>query len=114
MDEFGLDELKRIRSLLDSVDDITVLRNMVDLEINNRESTVNQKFTLEMLERLEILSKREIELLKVNHISNLEELIACDLDSLIGVKISDISKFQWVREFYDLRSLVEEDHYGKS
>ena len=45
MDEFGLDELKKIRSLLDCVDDITVLRNMVDLEINNRESTVNQKFT---------------------------------------------------------------------
>jgi hypothetical protein len=114
MDEFGLDELKKFRSLLDCVDDITVLRNMVELEIKNRESTVNQKFTLEMLERLEILSKREIELLRVNHISNLEELIACDLESLIGVRISDISKFKWVREFYDLRSLVEEDHYGKS
>ena len=110
MDEFGLDELKKIRVLLDSVDDIFILRNIIDLEIKRRESTVNQKFTLEMLERLEILNRREIELLRINQINNLEELIDCDIDSLIGVRVSDISKFKWVRDFYDLRGMVG---YGK-
>ena len=32
------------------------------------------------------------------------------VDSLIGVRVSDISKFKWVRDFYDLRGMVG---YGK-
>ena len=66
---------------------------------------------MEMFLRLNIFDPWELKVVQSNHISNLQELIDCNLDELVGITPSIKEGLEWVRTFYDMRSLEEKKQH---
>ena len=118
---FGLtsltkEELKKFYKMIDEYDDIQSLkRDVLCLleEKNLAKKSINERFNIALMKKLQLFDSHQFHVLEQNRISNLQQLMDCDLDSLVGVTPSMKREFDWVRKFYDLRSLVEEDSIQK-
>ena len=67
---------------------------------------------MDMFIKLQIFDPWEFKVIRDNHISNLQELIDCNLDGLVGITPSIKQGLEWVRTFYDMSSIEEKK--GKS
>ena len=57
---------------------------------------------MDMFIKLQIFDPWELKVVRKNNINNLQELIDCDLDSLIGITPSIKEGLDWVRKFYNM------------
>ena len=110
-DSFSLDELKKMKKVVDSFDDVDSLKNSLSCfidEMEKKKSNINERFDLALMVRLQIVDPFQLKVLKNNMIHNIQELIDCDLDSLVGITPSMKKEFDWIRKIYDLRGMVED------
>lgn len=105
LEDFSLDDLIFLQEFVQDKD----CSKKIDTLIQKRQNknSINERFTLELCRKLEIFDPWEFHVLKINHIHNMQELIDCDLDSLIGITPSIRDGLEWCRSFYDLRSMVK-------
>lgn len=107
--DMKLDELKRVQDIVSQYGSMEELKHDLDSTISTREKektkSLNVRFNMEMFLRLNIFDPWELKVVQSNHISNLQELIDCDLDELVGITPSIKQGLEWVRTFYDMRSL---------
>ena len=107
----GLEELKRMERLISEYDDIDALkvdiRGLIMRKEKEASKKLNVRFDLEMMIRLNVLDPWELNVVKSNHIANLQELIDCNLDQLVGITESIKQGLEWVRAFYDMSSMEE-------
>jgi hypothetical protein len=79
------------------------------INLKENESNFNLRFNMDMFIRFQIFNSYELEILKINGINNLQELIDCDLRSLIGMNEAIYEKLDWARKFYDMRGFTKKD-----
>ncbi len=107
--DMKLDDLKRMRKIVSQYGSMEELKHDLDSTISTREKektkSLNVRFNMDMFLRLQIFDPWELKVVQSNHISNLQELIDCDLDELVGITPSIKEGLEWVRTFYDMRSL---------
>ena len=107
--ELKLSELKKLQMVISQYSDMEELKRDLDIIISTRETekktSLNIRFNMEMFEKLRIFDPWEFQVIKNNHINNLQELIDCNLDELKGITPSIKEGLDWVRKFYDMRSL---------
>ncbi len=103
---YSLDELKKFSLLLESFESIDILLKSVTNEIKKREdeknSSLNVRFTMDMFKKYNMFYPDELRVLEINCIRNLQDLIDCDLNSLVGITESIKEKLEWTRSFYDM------------
>ena len=106
-----LEELKKMQQIISQYGSMEELKHDLDSTISTREKektkSLNVRFNMEMFLRLNVFDPWELKVIQSNHISNLQELIDCDLDSLVGITPSVKSGLEWARKFYDMSSLEE-------
>ena len=114
---FKLDDLKLFVSLIEQFDNKDEMLNALFSEINRREKenklSLNVRFDIEMIKRLNLFYPDELRVLEINKINNIQDLIDCDLDSLIGITESIKEKLEWARKFYDMSGLEDEKKTNK-
>ena len=116
LDSFSLEELKRIKKIISSYEDIGDFRKDLSFFIQEEEqkrNNINESFDLALMERLHVVDPFQLKVLKNNSILNLQALIDCDLDSLVGITPSMKRELEWIRSFYDMRSMVEKPNQKK-
>ncbi len=106
LDKFTYDELKLFEKLLLSYDDIDDLKKEVSSYVEKieeeRKVSLNVRFNMDMFVQLQIFDPWEFRVIRENNINNLQELIDCNLDDLVGITPSIKSGLEWVRDFYDM------------
>ena len=114
---FKLDDLKLFVSLIEQFDNKDELLKTLLSEIKSREDerkqSLNVRFDIEMIKRLNLFYPDELKVLEINNINNIQDLIDCDLDSLIGITESIKEKLDWARKFYDMSGLEDEKKTNK-
>ena len=114
---FKLDDLKLFVSLIEQFDNKDEMLNALFSEINRREKenklSLNVRFDIKMIKRLNLFYPDELRVLEINKINNIQDLIDCDLDSLIGITESIKEKLEWARKFYDMSGLEDEKKTNK-
>ena len=109
LDRFNLEDLKEIHSFISQYSEMGELRNDLDFVISSREKektkSLNQKFDLDMMLKYQIFTYEALQVILANSITNLQDLIDCDLDQLEGITPSVKRELNWIRSFYDMRSL---------
>lgn len=108
---FSLEDLKLCLSLIESFESKDDMHNALIAEIKRREEfnkvSLNVRFDIALMKKLNIFYPDELNVLIVNNIKNLQELIDCDLYSLVGITESIKEKLNWARYFYDMRTPLE-------
>ena len=114
---FKLDDLKLFVSLIEQFDNKDELLKTLLSEIKSREDerkqSLNVRFNINMIKKLNLFYPDELRVLEINNINNIQDLIDCDLDSLIGITESIKEKLDWVRKFYDMSGLEDEKKTNK-
>lgn len=118
LENLDLKSLKKLKSIVSDFDSIESLISQIDSRISSledvRKDSLNVRFNLEMFIRLKIFDPSEFKVIRDNNINNLQELIDCDLDSLVGITPSIKEGLSWVRSAYDMSSFEEdEEHHVK-
>ena len=109
-----LKDLKKFVSQYDSLGDLLYdLDSIISTKQEDEEKSLNVRFDMAMFKKLNMFEPREMQVLVDNNINNLQELIDCDLDSLVGMLPSIKEKFLWIRQFYDMTSLDNGGHVYK-
>jgi len=112
-----LKELKDLKKFIDQFYSMEELKDELDYTISTKqkdqEKSLNSRFDMAMFKKLNMFEPREMQVLVDNNITNLQELIDCDLDSLVGMLPSIKEKFLWIRQFYDMDSLNNGGHKFK-
>lgn len=112
IDQFSLEELKDIQGLLESYqsqeDLLSVLKDRIHEIEEKQKDRLNVRFNMDMFIKLRIFDPSEFKVIKENHIMNLQQLIDCDLDQLVGITPSVKQGLEWVRTWYDMSSLEED------
>ena len=88
LSSFSLSQLEEIQEFLWEYSDLRSMREVVQKRIQekkNKEKSINEHFTIDLMERIHIFNSVQLQVLKKNQITNLQQLIDCDLDSLIGI-----------------------------
>lgn len=110
-------DLVGLREYVSGFKDIESLTREIDTLIKKRKankSNLNIRFNMDMFIRLKIFDPSEFKVIRDNNINNLQELIDCDLDSLVGITPSIKEGLSWVRSAYDMSSFEEdEEHHVK-
>ena len=100
-------ELKKLRDIVNEFDDIDSLKEVIDSKIENKEKTKgissNIRFNMEKFIEWQIFDPFELKVIKDNNINNMQELIDCDLDSLVGITPSVKIGLWRKRGYYDMR-----------
>ncbi len=106
MEKLSTEELEHFLSIVGNYDNINDLSNSLVMEISKRKEeeskSLNVRFNMELFEELQIFDPWEFKVIKDNHINNLQELIDCNLDSLVGITQSTKQGLDWARHFYDM------------
>lgn len=107
IDRLSYQELKKLRDIVNEFDDIDSLKEVIDSKIENKEKTKgissNIRFNMEKFIEWQIFDPFELKVIKDNNINNMQELIDCDLDSLIGITPSVKIGLWRKRGYYDMR-----------
>lgn len=102
----SLEELKKMATLIDVFENKEDFIKALEYEIQKREEernkSLNARFDMQMFIKYNMFYADELNVLKMNNINNLQDLIECDLDSLIGITESIKEKLDWARNFYNL------------
>lgn len=119
VDKLKLGELELLESVVSEYKNIGSLKGAIKerrkaLEEENKRS-LNVRFDMEYFVKLNIFTPWEFEVIKLNNINNIQELIDCDLDSLVGITPSIKRGLEWCRQMYDLSSFekTSKGHKGK-
>ena len=113
LEVFSLEYLKLCLSLVESFESKDEMHNALIAEIKSREEaaksklSLNDRFDIALMKKLNIFYPDELNVLIINNIKNLQELIDCDLYSLVGITESIKEKLNWARYFYDMRTTEE-------
>lgn len=107
IDRLSYQELKKLRDIVNEFDDIDSLKEVIDSKIENKEKTKgissNIRFNMEKFIEWQIFDPFELKVIKDNNINNMQELIDCDLDSLVGITPSVKIGLWRKRGYYDMR-----------
>lgn len=107
INDFSLVELKKIVELIDCFDDIDIMREQIQRRIDfltdERNKTINIRFDRDNFIDCDIFTREELSILDNNGIDNMQKLIDCDLDSLVGIKPSIKRELAEKRIFFDMR-----------
>jgi hypothetical protein len=122
LEDFSLEELNILLDVACREKSIDSLVEDILLTIKSKEdinkSNLNVSFDLKMFIQLNIFSKDEMNILVINGITNLQELIDCNLKTLKGINSTYLEKLDWARNFYDMRDMSDrglgEKNYEKS
>lgn len=111
LEEMSTDELVQLKEYVSSFKDIDSLLGEIDciIECRKDRGKLNIRFNMDMFIKLQIFDPSEFRVVRENHINNLQELIDCDLDSLVGITPSIKEGLTWVRSFYDMSSYDDID-----
>jgi hypothetical protein len=105
------DELKTLKSIVSQYGSMEELVNDLDTTISRREEekakSLNVRFNMDMFVKFNVFDPWELNVLKSNNISNMQELIDCNLDELVGITSSIKRGLEWARKFYDMSSMEE-------
>ena len=111
LEKMSLEDLKTMQEIISQYGSMEELKHDLDTTITRREEektkSLNVRFNMEMFLRLNIFDPWELKVVQSNHISNLQELIDCNLDELVGITPSIKAGLDWARKFYDMSSLEE-------
>jgi hypothetical protein len=110
IDSFTLEELKKMQEFISSYDSFERLKRDLSIQIevmNDNRKNINERFDLALMQRLQIVDSFQLKVLQNNSIHNIQELIDCDLDSLVGITPSMKMEFEWIKRMYDLRTMVD-------
>ena len=117
LEDFSLEELQDMYHFLQAFQSKEecefFLKERIQKLEEDKKKSLNVRFNMEMFIKLKIFDPSELKVVRDNHISNLQELIDCDLDHLVGITPSIKQGLLWVRTFYDM-SAFEEKEKGKS
>ena len=108
MKKNSLEDLEFLQECFQEEKDVLGKVQQAIQEKKSDQESINTRFDMALFEKLQVFDPWEIRFLKQHHIMNLQELIDCPLESLIGMTPSLYEKFNWARHFYDLRSMVKE------
>ena len=113
----GLFDSFTTKQLKDTLDLVCAFEGKDDLlmgihcEIKRRElesqQSLNARFTIEMFKEYNMFYSDELKVLEINGIRNLQDLIDCDLDSLVGINASIKEKLSWARNFYNMKPITD-------
>ena len=108
---FSLEDLKSFLALIESFENKDDMHNALIAEIIRREEerklSLNVRFDIKMIKKLNLFYPDELKVLEINNIKNIQDLLDCDLNSLVGITESIKEKLDWVRHFYDMSSLED-------
>lgn len=111
LEHYSLEQLKELKELLSFYTNIGELNEDVDKLIQKLEekkiTPINVRFNLELMEKLQILEPSELKLVKEQGITNLQQLLDCNLDLIPNIPISMKKSLAEKRIFYDLSYLEE-------
>lgn len=106
---YSLRELKELREVFSQYGSMEEMNHDLDTIIHDREETqeksLNECFDMKFWIENHVFYPWELEILVRNNITNLQELIDCDLDQLDGITRSTKEVFEWARKFYDFTSM---------
>lgn len=107
LDGCSLEELRKIKRIVSRYESLGELKDDLHITITSREEeqkkSMNVRFCGEQF--YQIFDPWELRVVKANHIMNLQELIDCDLDHLVGITEGVKNGLEWVRKFYDFRPI---------
>ena len=96
LENFSLEELKSIRSILEEEKDINSVLNKIDTVIETKKiKEINERFNMEYLEQA--FTPQELTILQMNGIQNLEQLHNADLGSFKGITKTDRKNIEMLR-----------------
>ncbi|MBQ3306791.1 MAG: hypothetical protein IJG68_01200 [Bacilli bacterium] len=117
LDQYKIEELKNIQELLMSFktieEAIKTIENKIFQKEEEQKKSINIRFNLELMEKLQILEPSELKLVKEQGIKNLQELLELDLDSIPNISISTKKSIEEKRRFYDMSTFEEKKHNKK-
>lgn len=106
LDNLSYEKLLELGKFVSEYDDIDSLKNDILKKIvsveEEKSKSLNIRFNMDMFIKLQIFDPWELKVVRKNNINNLQELIDCDLDSLIGITPSIKEGLDWVRKFYNM------------
>ena len=113
LEKMKLDDLKTMKEIVSQYGSMEELNHDLDTTISIREKekseSLNVRFNMDMMVRLHVFDPWELKVVQSNNIANLQELIDCNLDELVGITPSIKEGLEWVRTFYDMSSFEEEN-----
>ena len=98
LDNLSYEKLLELGKFVSEYDDIDSLKN----DILKKIVSVEEEKSKSLIIKLQIFDPWELKVVRKNNINNLQELIDCDLDSLIGITPSIKEGLDWVRKFYNM------------
>lgn len=111
LDKVQIEDLKTMEAIASqygSIEElIEDLHGTILRKEKEKKQSLNVRFNMDMLVRLKVFDPWELKVVQANHISNLQELIDCNLDHLVGITPSIRDGLDWVRHFYDMSSFEE-------
>mgnify|MGYP006916073179 CR=1 FL=1 len=113
IEHLTLDRLKEMKEVVSSYGSMEELNHDLNFAIATREEekakSLNVRFNMSLMKKLHVFDPWELKVVESNNIANLQELIDCNLDELVGITPSIKEGLEWVRTFYDMSSFKEED-----
>lgn len=117
LDSIDINDLKKLRVLVSGYSSIDDLISSIDSRISEleegRKTSLNVRFNMDMFIKYGVFDPSEFKVIKANHINNLQELIDCNLDDLVGITESVKMGLDWVRRAYDFSSWEDINHKNK-
>jgi len=80
IEDFSLDELKLIKSFIETHNDVNTMISEVDKVIDSRINGINYRLTIELMEELHFFDREVFDILKSHNIKNIQDLIDSDLE----------------------------------
>lgn len=80
IEDFSLDELKLLKSFIETHNDVNTMLSEVDRIIDSRVNSVNYRLTIELMEELHFFDREMFGILKSHNIRNIQDLIDSDLE----------------------------------
>lgn len=116
--DLELGELEILESVISDYKSIGSLKGAItrrkkELE-EEKSKSLNVRFNMEYFVKLNIFDPWEFEVIKLNNINNIQELIDCDLDSLVGITPSIKKGLEWCKKMYDMSCFEEYNNKPKS
>ena len=108
---FKTEDLENFILLVDQFegkDDLLMgLYSELKVREEEKNKSLNARFTIEMFREYRMFYQDELRVLEMNGIRNLQDLIDCNLNNLVGITEVMKEKFSWARNFYNMEKTTE-------
>ena len=109
--KFKTEDLENFILLVDQFegkDDLLMgLYSELKVREEEKNKSLNARFTIEMFKEYNMFYQDELRVLEMNGIRNLQDLIDCNLNNLVGITEVMKEKFSWARNFYNMEKTTE-------